>query len=76
MNKFKLNRKGVRGLLNSDAMKVVLKNKANAIKNRCGDGYSNDIYTGRSRPNAAVWAKSRKAKKDNSENNTILKALK
>lgn len=74
--KFKLNRSGVRKLLKSKEMQTVLKDKATAIKGRCGSGYEQDIHVGKNRVNAMVWADSYKAKKDNSNNNTILKALK
>ena len=50
-----LNRKGVRELLKSDAMAQACKEQADAIKNRCGDGYESDVYTGKNRANAMVW---------------------
>ena len=75
-NKFKLNRSGVRELMQSKEMQKVLKEKANGIKARCGDGYEQDIRVGKNRANAMVWAETSEAKADNSENNTILKAVK
>ena len=74
-NKFKLNRSGVRELMQSEEMQSVLKKKASGIKNRCGDGYEQDIYIGRNRANAMVWADTPKASAENNENNTILKAV-
>lgn len=71
-----LNRKGVRELLKSDAMAQACKEQADAIKNRCGDGYESDVYTGKNRANAMVWPESAKARQDNSHNNTILRRLK
>ena len=73
--KFKLNGAGVAELMKSDAMQVVLDDKATAIKNRCGDGYEQDIYVGKNRANAMVTATSYKAKKENLKNNTLLKAV-
>ena len=73
--KFKLNRSGVAQLMKSAEMQAVLKEKASAIKNRCGDGYEQDIFVGKNRANAMVSAESLKARKDNSKNNTILKAV-
>ena len=73
--KFKLNRSGVAQLMKSAEMQAVLKEKASAIKNRCGDGYEQDIFVGKNRANAMVSAESFKARKDNSKNNTILKAV-
>lgn len=72
---FKLNRAGVSDMLKSDGMQKVLEEKASAIKNRCGDGYEQDIYIGRNRANAMVRAETYQAKKDNTKNNTILKAV-
>ena len=72
---FKLNRAGVRSLMQSQEMQNVLQKSASAIKDRCGDGYEQDIRVGKNRANAMVWAESSKAKRDNADNNTILKAV-
>ena len=74
-SKFKLNRAGVKELMKSQEMQKVLKEKANGIKARCGDGYEQDMQVGKNRANAMVWAETSSAKSDNSENNTILKAV-
>ncbi len=74
--KVELNRQGVRALLRSEEMRAVCAEQARAIRDRCGDGYAADTYTGKNRVNAMVWADTAKAKRDNAENNTILKALK
>ncbi|HEM2777305.1 TPA: hypothetical protein ACGOSD_001394 [Streptococcus suis] len=74
--RFKLNRAGVRELLKSPEMQAVLTDKANGIRNRAGDGYASDIYVGKTRANAMVYADSIKAKRDNKKNNTLLKAVK
>ena len=73
---FKLNRAGVRELLKSSEIQAVLTDKANGIRNRAGDGYESDIYVGKNRANAMVYADSIKAKRDNKKNNTLLKAVK
>lgn len=72
----KLNRSGVKALLKSAEMKTICKEHADAIRARCGDGYESDSYTGKNRVNAMVWPSSAKARQDNANNNTILKALK
>jgi hypothetical protein len=72
---FKLNQKGVRELLKSDEMQSVLSARARSIRERCGEGYEQDIHVGKNRANAMVTAKTRKAKKDNLKNNTLLKAV-
>ncbi|NCC60988.1 MAG: hypothetical protein EOM12_08590 [Verrucomicrobiae bacterium] len=73
--KIKLNSAGVRELLKSQEMQAVITKKASGIRTRCGDGYNQDIYVGRNRANAMVWAETYEAMKENAENNTILKAV-
>ena len=73
--KFKLNSGGVRELLKSQEMQSVLIEKATGIKNRCGEGYTQDVYVGKNRANAMVKAETYQAKRDNLKNNTILKAV-
>ncbi|HEP6414622.1 TPA: hypothetical protein VC788_000940 [Streptococcus pyogenes] len=73
--KLKLNKAGVAELMKSSEMQQVLTTKATAIRERCGDGYAQDIHVGKNRANAMVSAKTIKAKKDNSKNNTLLKAV-
>ena len=77
MSKFKveLNKAAVKELLKSQEMQNILTEKASGIRNRCGDGYSQDIHVGKNRANAMVKADTAKARSDNSENNTILKAV-
>ncbi len=70
-----LNSEGVRELLRSDEMKTVCEDYANSALSRLGQGYEVSSMTGKNRVNASVKAVSRKAKKENRENNTILKAL-
>ena len=73
---FKLNRKGVADLMKSAEMQEVLNGYATNIRNRCGDGYEQDIHVGKNRANAMVSATTYQAKADNLKNNTILKAVK
>lgn len=74
--KFELNRKGVADLMKSGNMQSILKMHATNIKNRAGTGYEQDVHIGKNRANARVWAESSQAKKDNMNNNTILKSVK
>lgn len=74
-NKFKLNYKGVGQLLKSQEMQSVLSEKAQGIQQRCGSGYETDTYVGKTRANAMVKATSISAKRDNTKNNTLLKAV-
>lgn len=73
--KFQLNRKGVAELMKSKEMQGILTEYASGVKNRCGDGYTQDIYIGKNRANAMVSAETREALSDNIKNNTILKAV-
>ena len=72
---FKLNRAGVRQLMQSAEMQSVLRDKASQIQARCGDGYESDVMVGKNRANAMVRAATSQAKRDNMDNNTILKAV-
>ena len=73
--RIELNGAGVRELLRSSEMKAICGEQASEIAQRCGDGYSYDTYTGQNRVNAEVRAETWEARRDNSENNTILKAM-
>lgn len=75
MVKVKLNSAGVQELLKSPEMQSICEEHAQAIQGRCGDGYESDVYVGKTRCNAMVWAGTNQAKRDNLENNTILKAM-
>ena len=74
--KFELNRSGVRALLRSDEVQAILKSKADAAAQACGNGHASGDYLMPTRVVARVSAVSAKAKQDNLKNNTILKALK
>lgn len=74
--RFKLNRKGVRELMQSDEMMAVLKEHGDATLAGLGEGYKLSDYVGKTRANVSVKAESFKARRDNAKNNTILKALK
>jgi len=69
-----LNRKAVSNqLLKGDPIMDYIEGLANGFASQCGDGYSTSRYTGRNRGNVSVYAETRKAEKDNLENNTLLK---
>lgn len=73
--KFELNRDGVRQLMQSPEMLSVCKSYADRALGTLGHGYEVTTMTGKTRVNAQVAAVSYQAKKENSENNTILKSL-
>lgn len=70
-----LNGNGIRELLKSEEVMDICRNHANKALGKLGDGYEVTTMTGVNRVNASICARSRKAKKENSENNTIMKAL-
>lgn len=72
---FKLNSEGVRQLMKSPEMMKVCTDYANAALSRLGDGYAMDTRVGASRVNAEVKAVTYEARKENSQTNSILKAL-
>ena len=72
--KFKLNRQGVRQMLQSQEALNVCLEQANEIQARVGDGYEVTTHVGKTRVNASVHAATYEAQRDNYENNTLLKA--
>jgi len=74
--KIELNRAGVRELLRSSEMMAICKEHADATAGSLGSGYEVTTHTGKNRVNAEVAAVTYAARKENSENNTILRALK
>lgn len=70
---FELNRSGIRTLMRSPEMQAVLKDRADTVKDRCGDGY--DSYVAQTRAVAVVETATPEAYNDNSANNTLLKAV-
>ena len=73
--KFELDRAGVRALLQSSEMAGICLSYANGVRNRAGEGYEVTTYVGKNRVNASVHAETYEARKDNYDNNTLLKAL-
>lgn len=73
--KFELNRNGVKELMQSSEMMTVCKSYANNALASLGDGYEVTTMTGKTRVNAEISAVTYEARKDNLENNTILKSL-
>lgn len=74
--KFELNSAGVQELLKSPEMQNILDGYAQSAAVRAGEGYDADIHLGKKRAYANVYAATPEAKKDNLENNTLLKSLK
>lgn len=73
--KFQLDPEGVRELLISPEMMDICKEYADNAVSALGAGYEVSTHTGPKRVNAEVAAVTYKARKENSKNNTILKAI-
>lgn len=71
----KLNSAGMEELLRSPAVMADLRARANRIARSAGFGYRVYVEQGRSRARASVVAGSRRARRDNARNNTLLRAL-
>lgn len=73
--KFELNSRGVVELMKSANMKKVLSNYGSSVSNKAGHGYSYSVQESGDRSKVFVHASTKKAKRDNLKNNTLLKAL-
>ena len=73
--RFTLNSKGVQALLKSAEMESIVREKANEAVKRLPDGYEADTHVGKTRVNASVRTKTYAAVKDNSKNNSLLRAV-
>ena len=73
--KVRLNTAEVRNLLKSGELQSLLKEEAEQIRSRCGEGYAVDSYVAQTRVVASVYTESFDAMHDNKKNNTLLKAV-
>lgn len=73
--KFELNRQGVADLMKSGEMMSICKGYADRAQAQLGTGYAVTTHVGKSRVNASVAAETYKARKENADNNSILKAV-
>lgn len=73
--KFVLNKEGVRELMKSDEMREICSSHAAQVQQRAGTGYIAEDRSYPERAGAAVRADTFEARKDNLENNTLLKSL-
>lgn len=73
LQKFVLDRAGVRELMQSQEMQDVLVEFASQVAERAGDGY--DVYIGTTRANVSVMTATEEAVSDNLDYNTLEKAI-
>lgn len=72
---FKLNYAGVGQLLKSSGMQSMLSEIAREKASQAGNGYESDCNVLSTRAVAKVYADSWEARRDNYENNTLLKVV-
>ncbi len=73
--KFKPDKMGIRGLLKDPETAAVCTQYGAQVLNRAGAGYEMESRTYPERSGVAIFPDTYKAKKDNLEHNTLLKAL-
>jgi len=74
--KIELNQQAIKEeLLKAPWIQSVCEDYAKQICSSAGSGYEVDTYIGKNRVNASVHAATKRAKRDNMKNNTLLKAL-
>lgn len=71
----KLNSKGVRALLQSNELRNVCAQRAQNAMAHLGDGYETNTYVGKTRANAGIRAKTRKARSDALKSGSIWRAV-
>lgn len=74
--KIELNSAGVRELLHSPEITAQLSSIGAAVQGRCGSGYEAEMVNTPTRSVCRVSAVTSAARRDNSDNNTLLSALK
>ena len=73
--KFELNEAGIAELMQSPEMTAIIQQHTSRVNANAGAGYESNVITGKKRAVGRVWAESADAKRDNSDNNILLKAL-
>ena len=73
--KFELNLQGLNELMKSPEMQAVLDEAGERVRQAAGEGYTTSSRKGRFIGFCNIYPEDSKAAKDNSANNTLLKAL-
>lgn len=66
---------GFLGILKGEGVKQILEEKASAVANAAGEGFSYDILLGNTRYNALIHSDTEKAAKEEAENKILSIAL-
>ena len=72
---FKVNLRGINKMMKSPEIQAAVAEAGEAVAKAAGDGYTTTNKTGRYMPFCNVEPATKKAKSDNYENNTLLKAI-
>lgn len=75
LQKFELNRAGVRELLRSAEVQAVLEAEAHFRAASLGDGYAVNAMAGQNRVNVRIVAESQEARAENLRENTLLTVI-
>lgn len=70
-----LNQAGIREFLKSPSVQSMLLQHANQIAAKAGEGFTADVQAGKRRAYGRVTAQTQTARRNNLDNNTLLKAL-
>ena len=73
--RFELDENGVKELLRSQEMQSILKEHGQEKALSAGEGYESEVHVFQKRAVAHVYAKTLEAKRDNFDNNTLLKVV-
>lgn len=70
-----LNLAGINAMMKSEGVVSVLQAAGNAVASAAGPGYESSTHQASYVAIANVWANDKKSRKDNLDNNTLLKAV-
>lgn len=73
--RIEINYAGVGELLHSQEIADAVKEAADQVAQKAGEGYATDVYQAGTRVIASVYTETEEAMKDNMDNNTLLKAV-
>ena len=66
---------GVREVMNSPGMQAILREQAEQVAGRAGEGFEGNVQPGKNRAHGRVYAATWEAVGHNRKHNTLLKAL-
>jgi len=73
--KFKWNMAGFEAVRRLPGVAEDINRRAEAIATAAGDGYEASPYDGKTRHRASIFARTKRAQRDNAKNNTLVKSV-